>query len=492
MSISDSQYLEWLQTPNKMRVILCEYDYLESGVLKHGYCSNNSFVSLPSDSPANTAYDDVIVGDITYSRSLSETLNGGASVSRGEVAIVLNDDLQNLIGGWFNLQSLNIFLGDKSWPRNDFRKIVSGVSKEKRINRNELIISFRDDAELLNTPFKRTLVSSGVSAGKNIPLCFGQCFNITPLLVDHTTRKYQVHDGAVNDIVDVRDNGVSVGFTKTNSTGTFVLTAAPAGQITCDVKGAHPTTGSITGYKSTACNIVELILRNYAGFSAGDVDSTSLTVLNSAAAYDCGLYVVNDNYTMIEAINSLLKSIGGFWLINRLGVFSVGRLQTPTTSANTLLNDEIEEFGLTVRKIIPPETSVRLGYKKNWTDQSSGLASSVTIDNKALYSTSYSVSTATDLTILANYPDAKSGVDVETYLVNKADADTESTRRLNLVKIQRQTYEVFALTASFSFNIGDMLDITYNGFGFSNSKSVIITSVSEKIGAGSSILEVWA
>jgi hypothetical protein len=491
MSISDAQYLDWLQTPNKRRVILCEYDYMESGTLKHGYCSNSAYVSLPSDTPANIAYDDVIVGDITYSRNMSDSLEGGASVSRGEITIVLNPDLQNLISGWFNLQSLNLFIGDKTWARNDFRKIVSGVAKEKRIDRDRLIISFRDDSELLNTPFKRTLVASGVSVGKNIPLCFGQCFNVTPLLVDHTTRKYQVHDGAVNDITDVRDNGVSVGFTKTNSTGTFVLTAAPAGQITCDVKGAAPSTGAVTGYKSTACDIVNLIMRNYAGFSAGDVDSTALGILNTAATYDCGLYIVNDNYTMIEAINGLLKSIGAFWLINRLGVFTVGRLQTPATSLNTLLKDEIKQFGLIVKKIIPPETSVKLGHKKNWTDQSSGLASSVSIDNKALYSTPYSLSSATDVTILSNYPDAKSGTDTETYLVNKSNCDSECARRINLVKVQRTVYEIYALTAAFSFNLGDMVDVTYDGFGFSSSKSVIVTSVSEKIGAGSSILEVW-
>jgi hypothetical protein len=490
MAISDAEYLDWLQTQNVFRCVLIEYNYLEEGVLKNGYAANHPFVSKPTDSPANIAYDDVLVGDIDYRRSIGDSFDGGANINRGEVVLLITPDTENLLFGWFNFQSINIYIGSPEWDRNDFRKIVSGVIKNKSVSRNKVVLLIRDDSELFNVYFQQTIYSTGDAEGKNAPLCFGNCFNVSPLLIESSISKYQVHDGAIEDIVDVRDNGVSVGFTKDLSTGTFTLMASPSGQITADIKGAKPTSGTVTGYKNTPCEIIKLLIGNYSNFNYSNIDSDSFDDLEIDAPYECGLYIVNEKFTIIEAINMFSKSIGAYWFVNRLGKFKVGRIDLPTTADKQLYDDEIKNFGIDIKKIIEPLTSVKLGYKKNWTQQNN-IAGSVSEANRALYSKNYQLSIAEDLTILSDYPDAKSGEEIETLLFNKTDSDAEASRRIALVKTPRTVYEVSALAAAFNFSMGETVEIFYSGLGFSDGLNTKIISSSEKIGLGSTVLEVW-
>lgn len=492
MAISDEQYLNWLQTQNVFRCILVEFNYLEAGVQKTGYASNLPFVSYPTDSPASVPYDDVLTGEISYRRSVRDTFDGGANVSRGEVVMLLTPDTQNLISAWFNIQSINIFLGAETWQKNDFRKIVSGVIKNKQLSRDKIVLSISDDSEILNKPFSRSIVASGVSQGKESPLCFGNCFNVSPLLVDSSLSKYKVHDGAIEDITQVRDNGVAVAFTKNIADGTFTLTSSAAGQITADVKGAKPASGTVTGYKNTPVEIVRLIISNYSDYSASLIDSASFADLGALANYECGLYIQNDKYEMIEAIDSLLKSIGAFWYINRLGAFIVGRIDFPTAGLKNLFEDEIKDFGINIKRVIDPRYSTRLGYRKNWTEQKSGLAGSVSEANKTIYGQNYSLSIAQDASVLVNYPDAKVGEETETLLISKTDCDAEALRRLNLAKTPRTVYEIESLTAAYSFEVNDSIVIQYSKLGFENGVPLKVLGISESIGYGTSVIEAFA
>jgi hypothetical protein len=58
-----------------------------------------------------------------------------------------------------------------------------------------------------------------------------QCSNSVP----NTTLEYKVNDGSIYKVVEVRDNGVPVGFTENAESGKFTLTQASYGQITCTV-----------------------------------------------------------------------------------------------------------------------------------------------------------------------------------------------------------------------------------------------------------------
>ena len=44
-----------------------------------------------------------------------------------------------------------------------------------------------------------------------VPICLGKCFNVEPKLIDANNHVYQVHEGRVADILNVRSNGVPMG-----------------------------------------------------------------------------------------------------------------------------------------------------------------------------------------------------------------------------------------------------------------------------------------
>ena len=78
------------------------------------------------------------------------------------------------------------------------------------------------------------------------------------LLADPALLKFQVHQGAIERVIETRDNGVVVATTNTLAAGTYVLNQAPVGQITNSVQGDKPTT-----YGNTIAGLVRRIATAY-------------------------------------------------------------------------------------------------------------------------------------------------------------------------------------------------------------------------------------
>lgn len=487
MSISDAQFLTWLQRPGNFRGVLVEASYLNAGVAGTAYLANFGFASSSTSTPANTPYDELLDDLPGFSRRMSEAFSGRSSVSRGDVVVLNNGQFDVWMDYHWPGQSLRLYLGDPAWDRDDFRLIVDGVCAGMSVQGAKMALKLRDKGELLNTPFPRGTVVGGANAGKSLPLCFGECFNVEPLLIDASAHKYQVHDGAIEAITDVRGGGLTIGYTPDLPNGTFVLTAAPAGRVTCDVKGAKPVT-----YLSTAVDVAREILTAYGGIAPGDINETALGALDVAAPYDVGLYVIDDGHTMIAALDSVLGAINAYWLFGRLGRFTAGRLTVPTGSPDhTLVADDISEDGLTVKRQIKPQTSVKIGYRRNWSPQTDGLFTSVTESNRDLYGRDYTLAIDEDLTILTSYPDAPAGEEINTLLVNLVDAQAEATRRLAQVIVPRNIYEVDGFTAPYVINLGDEVSVSYPGLGFESGVDAMVVGLTDYPDQGRSIVEVW-
>ena len=114
-------------------------------------------------------------------------------------------------------------------------------------DRNVLNLVIRDKLQRLNTPVTETLlVAAPANKDRLIPVLLGECHNIEPLLTNPATLEYQVHGSAMEDFIEVRDNGVVVSVTESVSTGKFTLSAALKGTITCSAQGDKPSTYSNT------------------------------------------------------------------------------------------------------------------------------------------------------------------------------------------------------------------------------------------------------
>jgi hypothetical protein len=239
MSITDAQYAAWLEDQAAIRCILVEVDIgLKSGGSVTRYLSNKVYVTSPTDTPSNLSYMARITGGIRFSRKIS--LDGSVSLSFGDIELTNMDGLlDSWIDDYFANRPFRIYLGDVTWGRADFRRVFTGRTLGIDTRKRETInIKLSDNLQRLNQPVT-TNVLGGLTAVNEtlLPVVFGEVFNMTPICTNASTNEYQVHDGAHEAIIEVRDNGVPVGITSFPNTGKFVLNSQPYGTVTASVQG---------------------------------------------------------------------------------------------------------------------------------------------------------------------------------------------------------------------------------------------------------------
>lgn len=490
MSISDAQFAAWLAADNQQRVILCEAMAYSGAAEVTRYMATRPYVSTPTDTPANTAYDDIIVSIPTFTRRMSEAFTGATTQSWGDIEILNEGGALDawLDDGWDG-RSLSLYIGDPSWPKSDFCPILAGVAADiSAKDAKTLAIKARDKTYAVNVPIQTNLIGgTTVNAGKPVPLLFGECYNITPLLIDAATHKYQYHDGAAQGVTTAYDNGVAVAFTDTPASGFFTLAAAPAGQITCDAKGAKP--GGT--YLTKVADIVNYIVTTRSTLSSGDIDAANFTAMNATAAQTVGLYI-DARENIINALDDLATSVGGWWGFSRAGLLQLGVLIVPAgTPALTLGVDDIAERGVSVKRRDLPLAQYTLGWKRCWTVQTSGLAGAVTEATKAVLGDDYQSITKTNAAVLTKYRLADKPDRVGSLLVVQAEADAEAQRRVDLRNVVRKVFALDAFSAPMKVDLGQVGQLTHPRFGFAAGKLFVVVGIEEQPTKNRVKLEVW-
>ena len=138
---------------------------------------------------------------------------------------------------------------------------------------------------------------------KPIPLCFGKCRNITPTLIDKANLTYQVHDGQLNSIDAVYDNGVPIAFEDNVNEGSFNLTHSPVGMVSANVTGKHGTLPDLIKYLST----------HFGGINEQQLD------LGQLPANTIGVHI-SQPISLDQMLTQLMKSLLGWWGFTRAGV----------------------------------------------------------------------------------------------------------------------------------------------------------------------------
>lgn len=490
MSISDAEYSAWLKADGKARVLLVEATAYSGGAAVTRYMSNRAFVSGPTATPANIAYDDIIVGAPEYHVSMPEQFTGNIAGTWGAITI---DNSAGVRDSWLNDawdgRSIKLLIGDPSWSRDDFRTVMVGVIDDIIApSRTQLALRLQDKTGSTRVAIQKSLIG-GTTANKNAvkPLAFGECFNIEPPLVTAATHEYQPHDGAINDEPDVRDGGLTVGYTKDLANGKFTLTAAPAGVITCNVQGAKP---SGTYYTKTA-DIINHIVTTRTTLTSGDIDTAAFTAFNTTCPQKVGIYI-KDRRNVDTVLDELMRGVGGFWTFDRAGLLTIGRLEAPSgTPVLELDADDIRENGITLMRRILPVDTYRMGYATNYTPQAEGLFGAVTEANRALYGADEQIVTASNAGITTTYLLARNPDVESTTLQDATEAQTECTRRATLWGTLRKIFKVGCYASPFTLRIGHVIKITHPRFGFSGGVLGVVVGIHERPVAAQIDLEVF-
>lgn len=503
MAISDAQYQQWLESDifqNEYvdRTLLVEAKYYNAGE-QTVYWSIGGYISGPSDTPANIEYEDSIKSFPSFSRSMSEAFTGKTRQSYGDIRIFnMGGEKDDLLTYAWNGREIKLLLGDRSWSRDDFREILVGkIAEISSDSIDTLSLKIRDKGIVLDKQLTETTFTTGPSTNLLKPVCYGQCYKIEPVLEDHTTHKYRVHDGAVSTISTVYDQGVSISFTPNTSDGSFTLSAQPAGQITADVEGATfvGLAGGAPAYYNTIAQIIYDIIVNRSDLSSSDVDTTNLSSFDSSFTQTVGFYT-NDKTTLSVTLDKLVASVGGYWGFNRAGKLTLGQLDDPSagTSVLTIGSDDIIERGMSIKARTLPYFKVTLGHTPYFrTQTTTELAGSV--DEEAIVDLGqpYRLEIDEDVGVkTANLLAIESPV-FETLLTNQEEANGEATRRLGLFDSIRTVYFIDGFTSPFKINIGDVITIDHNRFGFDGGQKAVVVDFTESITNGRSRIQlgVW-
>lgn len=505
MALTAAAFQAWLESESAVRCTLVEVTATIGGVDTVLYISNRTYNTTSTDIPSNISYLPILKNSLNYSESIP--VSGQANLSFGDISI---DNTNGEYDSWMDYvwtsRPINIYIGDAGAVRDDFTKIYSGIVADISFSdRNTINISIRSLTQKLNTTLNMAKVGgTGVSKDLLRPLLFGEVHNITPLQIDAATLEYMVHNGPIESIIEVRDNGVpllpNTGYIADLTTGTFKLLRTPIGTITCSVQGEQNTVDSVTGlitlgtWSFTVAKIIHLIITKYGStiVSPAEVDLQAFSDFNALNQQPVGIYITQES-NVISVCQELAASIGAQFTSTRSGLITLLKLSVPITDAGSrsITDDDIVRNSLSISQKIPVQATIKLGYIKNWTVQTQ-LLTGIPEIHKTMYAKEYYYVSADDPIVRATYKLPSEPDPVNTLLItNSAGAvESEAARRLNLWKVPRYVFKLDCIPKFLNIRLGDMVRLTHYRFGLSGTKSGQVVSVQTDWYTGKVSLEV--
>lgn len=472
------QIISWLKDPNHISTVLVEIlDVPSTG--ENMYLSNKPFISTATDTPANKSYKPCIIGGISFNEALS--LNGSVNISYGDIEI---DNVGGTRDTWLDYiwanKVVNIYIGDVTWVRDDFRIIFSGVINDissRSLSSLNLIIT--DKLQRLNNPISEELMPTiNTTNDILVPITFGEVFNITPTLTDNiiNTLEYQVHNGPIEDIIEVRDNGVPVSITKNIAQGKFQLNQSSYGQITCSVQGHKDTL-----YYSDIANIIHEIVTKYGPantrFTDYDIDLSNFGTFSAANVQPVGTYIKSGE-NVLNICNQLASSIGAQLTMTSTGYLRLIKLDIPGSGTNYIIGaNDIEEDSISISDKPEIRAATKIGYCKNWTTQQGSIAAGVPTQNVSLLETEWLYTSTVNSTVQTDYKLTVEPAEESTLLIQKSDAEAESVRRNDLWDTPRFIYSIKAYAHMLPIELGDSVTLTDTRFGLQAGKTGIVINI---------------
>lgn len=474
----DPDFLNWLRNPAGIRLVLIEAVAMVNGVETTHYMSNHGWKSGPNDTPPNTHYAPIAASGIQFTEQLS--LTGQASLSTGDVEI---DNMNGIREGWLDYiwtgRRIRAWAGDPRWSRAAFEPIFVGtMAPIARKSQTKLALKLRDKSKQLDAAMtEHKLGGSGPNADMIIPLCFGECHNITPLLIDAALLKYQVHDGRIRGIIEVRVNGQPVAFVQDVATGTFILLRQPTGMVTCSVWGDE--FGGV--YRNTVSSLIQRIVTGFGKdtdrFTNADLDLANLATFDINHQQAVGLYI-NDRTNVLIACQMLASSLGAQISMSRLGLMRLLKVNLPASgTAREVRQSEflIDEEGhtLTPAGNVDPVAAVKLGYCKNWTPEK-GLVTDIPAEHIELFASEWLTVTAVDPVVKASHKLSGEVIQTNTMLIDRAEAQAEADRQLAFVKEVHIPYEGNGFPELLELQLGQRIMVYNDEYSMSGGKEGIV------------------
>jgi hypothetical protein len=330
----------------------------------------------------------------------------------------------------------------------------------------------------------------------------GKVYNISPPQVNTSRLIYEV--GACNAVDAVYDRGLALtkgadytsqsdmetnaplagNFRAWPAGGYFRLGSLATGMITADC-----TAGANAAARTTAQTLKALALA--AGLTAGEISSADVTALDSANSAVIGLWLRDED--TLAAMDLAAASIGAWYGFDGAGTLRMGRLEAPSGTPAATLNDYDV---LAIERRPPRDASIpvwklSLKHSRNHVAQPSDLAGAVTAARRELLAQDYLTETASDAAIKTQW--LLSGeAEITGSLTAAADAATEASRQLALIKVRRDVFDVTApLDAAVSLKLMDVVRVVYPRFGLTSGKDFRVIGIRIELAQQRIVLSLW-
>lgn len=487
-------FAAWLKNPAAPRVVLVEVNVKSGGQEITRYLSTAAYVTSSTDTPSNQYYSPILTSGLQYTEKLDISGEGGLSGGDLEIANTNGERDSWLDDVWDNRQII-AWIGDPSWSRSDFQMIFNGIvatidSKDEKT----LTLTILDKLQRLNSPSTEAKISdltanNPTNKDNLLKLAFGEVHNVTPQLLDPTQLQYQVHNGAIEDILEVRDNGVPVSVTKDVSTGTFKLNQASAGTITCSVQGDKSGV-----YVNTIAGIVKRIAKGFgtvvSRYTDADIDLDNFSAFDLACPQPVGVYLESGD-NVLSTCQEIAKSVDARLVTSRTGLLRL--IQVNINGTGTPVNIGPNQIIVGSLKIVNRplvQASVKLGFDKNYTVQDNMLTN-IPEEHKKLFAQEWLTTTSTNLTAKADYKLNAAPPQVDTMLLRRTDAAAEADRRVALWSTPRSVFEFVGTPELInSLTLGCAVNLTHNRYGLSSGKNGVVISLSPNWFKGSITVQV--
>jgi hypothetical protein len=349
--------------------------------------------------------------------------------------------------------------------------------------------------------------------GQAKPLTLGRVLNAKPALVGVTEFVYQWHDGIVNAINAVYDQGVALIeetvhtdlFTfLTDSTitagsyntyldaGLVMLGVSPNGQITGDVDGAEDADGNYLRHYE---ELVREAVTTYGGLTdPDDLDTSTFTDLENFPEDGMGIYIAPDETPTVSAVCDMLAaSVGGWWYVTTDGNLRVGLLRQPSTTVTLAftVDDDTSSFDRVDARL--PTYLLSVGYQKNYNIQDAD-AVDVTDSRRLFLERSMSQIEVRDADVLVQDP---SSIELGTLgfgLISEED-DARGVAE-NYLKIFGRHVKIFQATNPswqwLDLNLFDTVRVTHDRWNLDEGEEFRVLKTTKMIGSDNSVqLVLW-
>ncbi|WP_409264525.1 hypothetical protein [Pseudomonas sp. KCJK9000] len=224
------------------------------------YAATQGFISQAADTPSQTYFEGRLDVPLRFERSLigqGEPV-GQAALGWGDIEMINSDGYYDSLvtNSAVDGRRVTVKVGTADFAYGEFGVVFDGTARGWEVDEDRVRLLVRDFGYKLEIPVQRWLYSGegGLAGDANVigrpkPLLYGKCLNVSAVLIDATQLLYQVHDGNLRSIDAVYDRGALLnpngGYTVDLATGTFTLSAMPAGEITVDAVGEVLTPASL-------------------------------------------------------------------------------------------------------------------------------------------------------------------------------------------------------------------------------------------------------